>query len=231
MVQFCSWPLWGYAILCIFINIHGSNIYFWLSFIPAINAFEMATFIWSLWGFKLRSCFMDNHAMIIIRLISGVLVQFWCSYSTVPLNVLITQMGSKCKKAVIAESVRESLHTWCKRVRARSKRDALHSLATRSTCSLESIIDERDEIITVGSGTLSRSSSIGTLDHVELNVTSATEQLEKFFETSIPTQHELSFQMPENPSETVADGAEDDNYFHGGEGGNDETLFELFQKT
>ncbi|CAL5379801.1 unnamed protein product [Camellia sinensis] len=310
-----SWPLWGYAILCFFINIHGSNIYFWLSFIPAIhvvsllaletleprgqpigtqvkprdelfwfgkpeillwliqfisfqNAFEMATFIWSLWGFKQRSCFMDNHAMIIIRLISGyvslknwtsiieskksslmqrhtlaseyikteqlvadVLVQFWCSYSTVPLNVLITQMGSKCKKAVIAESVRESLHTWCKRVRARSKRDALHSLATRSTCSLESIIDERDEIITVGSGTLSRSSSIGTLDHVELNVTSATEQLEKFFETSIPTQHELSFQMPENPSETVADGAEDDNYLHGGEGGNDETLFELFQKT
>ncbi|XP_028123538.1 MLO-like protein 4 [Camellia sinensis] len=276
-----SWPLWGYAILCIFINIHGSNIYFWLSFIPAIlvmlvgtklqhvvsllaletleprgqpigtqvkprdelfwfgkpeillwliqfisfqNAFEMATFIWSLWGFKQRSCFMDNHAMIIIRLISGVLVQFWCSYSTVPLNVLITQMGSKCKKAVIAESVRESLHTWCKRVRARSKRDALHSLATRSTCSLESIIDERNEIITVGSGTLSRSSSIGTLDHVELNV-------EKFFETSIPTQHELSFQMPENPSETVADGAEDDNYLHGGEGGNDETLFELFQKT
>ncbi|CAL5377870.1 unnamed protein product [Camellia sinensis] len=283
-----SWPLWGYAILCIFINIHGSNIYFWLSFIPAIlvmlvgtklqhvvsllaletleprgqpigtqvkprdelfwfgkpeillwliqfisfqNAFEMATFIWSLWGFKQRSCFMDNHAMIIIRLISGVLVQFWCSYSIVPLNVLITQMGSKCKKAVIAESVRESLHTWCKRVRARSKRDALHSLATRSTCSLESIIDERDEIITVGSGTLSRSSSIGTLDHVELNVTSATEQLEKFFETSIPTQHELSFQMPENPSETVADGAENDNYLHGGEGGNDETLFELFQKT
>ncbi|CAL5329746.1 unnamed protein product [Camellia sinensis] len=320
-----SWPLWGYAILCIFINIHGSNIYFWLSFIPAIlvmlvgtklqhvvsllaletleprgqpigtqvkprdelfwfgkpeillwliqfisfqNAFEMATFIWSLWGFKQRSCFMDNHAMIIIRLISGyvslrnwtsiieskksslmqghtlaseyikteqlvagVLVQFWCSYGTVPLNVLITQMGSKCKKAVIAESVRESLHTWCKRVRARSKRDALHSLATRSTCSLESIIDERDEVITVGSGTLSRSSSIGTLDHVELNVTSATEQLEKFFETSIPTQHELSFQMPENPSATVADGAEDDNYFHGGEGGNDETLFKLFQKT
>ncbi|KAL3843687.1 hypothetical protein ACJIZ3_001090 [Penstemon smallii] len=31
-----SWPLWGYALLCIFINIHGLNIYFWLSFIPAI---------------------------------------------------------------------------------------------------------------------------------------------------------------------------------------------------
>ncbi|KAK8562933.1 hypothetical protein V6N12_010997 [Hibiscus sabdariffa] len=31
-----SWPLWAYAIACIFVNIHGLNIYFWLSFIPAI---------------------------------------------------------------------------------------------------------------------------------------------------------------------------------------------------
>lgn len=31
-----SWPLWIYAIVCIFVNIHGLNIYFWLSFIPAI---------------------------------------------------------------------------------------------------------------------------------------------------------------------------------------------------
>ncbi|XP_051145165.1 MLO-like protein 4 [Andrographis paniculata] len=206
-----SWPLWGYAILCIFINIHGLNIYFWLSFIPAIlvllvgtklqhvvsllalemteqrgasngtqvkpsddlfwfgkpeillrliqfisfqNAFEMATFTWSLWGLQHRSCFMRNHAMIIIRLISGVVVQFWCSYSTVPLNVLVTTMGSRCKKALIAESVRESLHSWCKRVKARSK--ATNSITTRSTCSLESTIDERDETV---SATLSPCSS------------------------------------------------------------------------
>ncbi|PSS02882.1 MLO-like protein [Actinidia chinensis var. chinensis] len=288
-----SWPLWGYAILCIFINIHGLNIYFWLSFIPAIlvmlvgtklqhvvsllaletveprgqfigtqvkpsddlfwfgkpeillrliqfisfqNAFEMATFIWSLWGFKQRSCFMNNHAMIIIRLASGVLVQFWCSYSTVPLNVLVTQMGSKCKKAVIAESVRESLHSWCKRVKERSKRDALHSVTTRSTCSLESIIDERDECITIGSGTLSRCSSAGTLDHAEVNVTS-TELPETYIETREPPQHEYSFRVVENPlyslrnspSEALADGAE--NNLHDGDGAKVETLFELFQKT
>ncbi|KAK2663753.1 hypothetical protein Ddye_002327 [Dipteronia dyeriana] len=144
-----SWPLWGYAIVCIFINIHGLNVYFWLSFIPAIlvmlvgtklehvvsslaleimeqtglpigtqvkprddlfwfrkpeillrliqfiifqNAFEMATFLWSLWGLEERSCFMKNHYMITVRLASGVLVQFWCSYSTVPLNVIVTQV-------------------------------------------------------------------------------------------------------------------------------------------
>ncbi|XP_056163294.1 MLO-like protein 4 isoform X2 [Syzygium oleosum] len=123
-----SWPLWGYAIICIFVNVHGLNIYFWLSFIPAVlvmlvgtklqhvvsslaleiveptgpsnatqvkprddlfwfgkpeillqliqfiifqNAFEMATYIWALWGFKQRSCFMKNHLLVIIRLASG----------------------------------------------------------------------------------------------------------------------------------------------------------------
>lgn len=145
-----SWPLWGYAIICIFVNVHGLNVYFWLSFIPAIlvmlvgtklqhvvsslaleigeptgpsnatqvkprddlfwfgkpeillqliqfiifqNAFEMATFIWALWGFKQRSCFMKNHLLVIIRLASGVIVQFWCSNSTVPLNVIVTQVS------------------------------------------------------------------------------------------------------------------------------------------
>lgn len=66
-------------------------------------------------------------------------------------------MGSHCKKAIIAESVRESLHSWCKRVKERSK--ATNSITTRSTCSLESIIDEGDEIITIGSPTLSPCSS------------------------------------------------------------------------
>ncbi|VFQ76300.1 unnamed protein product [Cuscuta campestris] len=204
-----SWPLWGYAIICIFVNIHGLNIYFWLSFIPVIlvmvvgtklqhvmsvlalevgepkvpvnggtqmkprddlfwfgkpeillrliqfvsfqNAFEMATFIWSLWGFdEHQSCFMENHSIISVRLTSGVLVQLWCSYSTVPMNVIISQMGSRCRKAIIAESVRESLHTWCKRVRERLKYGTPSQQCTtsRPTSSLQSstIMDyERDD--------------------------------------------------------------------------------------
>nr|GEX75940.1 hypothetical protein [Tanacetum cinerariifolium] len=59
-------------------------------FISFQNAFEMATFVWFVWGFKQRSCFMKNHTMIIIRLTCGVLVHFWCSYSTVPLKVIVT---------------------------------------------------------------------------------------------------------------------------------------------
>ncbi|PQQ01973.1 MLO-like protein 4 [Prunus yedoensis var. nudiflora] len=262
-----SWPLWGYAIVCIFVNIHGLNIYFWLSFIPAIvrpatgtqvkprddlfwfgkpvillrliqfiifqNAFEMATFLWSLWGLKERSCFMKNHLMIVIRLTSGVLVQFWCSYSTVPLNVIVTQMGSRCKKALVAESVRDSLHSWCKRVKERSRRDSVHSHATRSVCSLDTTIDERDEI-TVASGTLSRSSSLDSLHQVTV---ASAEQPEAVLEPSEPPQHEYSFQVEEYLSESVRISAsqpptisDEDDEGNGMEEKVD-TLLELFQKT
>nr|AWN06627.1 MLO protein 1 [Rosa longicuspis var. longicuspis] len=282
-----SWPLWGYAIVCIFVNVHGLNIYFWLSFIPAIlvmlvgtklqhvvsslaleiveqtgpavgtevkprddlfwfgkpvillrliqfiifqNAFEMATFLWSLWGLKERSCFMKNHVLIVIRLASGVLVQFWCSHSTVPLNVIVTQMGSRCKKALVAESVRESLHSWCKRVKERSK----HSHAARSVCSLDTTIDERDEI-TVASGTLSRSSSLDSLHQVTV---APMEQPHAVLETTDLPQHEYSFRVAEYLADSVSISAsqrpttseEDDDSINGVEEKVD-TLLELFQKT
>ncbi|XP_024454638.1 MLO-like protein 4 isoform X2 [Populus trichocarpa] len=289
-----SWPLWGYAIICIFINIHGLNIYFWLSFIPAIlvmlvgtklqhvvstlaleigeqtgpsignqvkprdglfwfgkpdislrliqfiifqNAFEMATFIWSLWGFKKRSCFMKNHLMIIARLASGVLVQIWCSYSTVPLNVIITQMGSRFRKALVAESVRDSLHSWCKRVKERSKRDsAALSVATRSVCSLDTTIDEQDEI-TVASGTLSRSSSLGSLNEVTVAPPHEQEEAEEDAETSNPHQdhHQLSLRIEEYLNDTTLQPPpiidEEDDDLGDEEGSRAETLIELFQRT
>ncbi|KAG5229296.1 MLO protein [Salix suchowensis] len=284
-----SWPLWGYAIICIFINIHGLNIYFWLSFVPAIivmlvgtklhhvvstlaleigeqtgpsigtqveprdglfwfgkpeillrliqfimfqNAFEMATFIWSLWGFKQRSCFMKNHFMIIVRLASGVLVQFWCSYSTVPLNVIITQMGSRFKKALVSESVRDSLHSWCKRVKERSKRDsATLSVATRSVCSLDTTIDEQDEI-TVASGSLSRSSSLGSVNEVAVAPPHEQEDAEEDGETLNPHQdhHQLSLRIVEYLNDTTMQPPpftdEDDEE----EESRPETLLELFRR-
>ncbi|KAJ1419988.1 Mlo-related protein [Sesbania bispinosa] len=271
-----SWPLWIYAIVCIFVNIHGLNIYFWLSFIPAIlvmligtklqqvvstlaleimeqtgpsartqvkpsddlfwfkkpdillwliqfvifqNAFEMATFIWTLWGLKERSCYMRNHYMIIIRLASGVIVQFWCSYMTVPLNVIVSQMGSRCKKALVTESVRESLHSWCKRVKQKSK----HSHTARSVCSL----DERDEI-TVVSGTLTRSSSLDLESLNQITVTSV-DQLNFVTSNSNKPQDEANYlsesvhihSPPQPPYNDLGNGEE----------AKVETLLDLFQKT
>ncbi|GJR41642.1 MLO-like protein 4 [Tanacetum coccineum] len=146
-----------------------------------------------------------------------VLVQFWCSYSTVPLNVIVTLMGSKVKKALIAESVRDSLHNWCKRVKERSK--TLRSVATRSTCSLGSTIDEGDEEITVASGTLSQSSSTGTLNHMD----------DDNQDSGPPPQQELSFRMSEYLSDTM--GHVPTNHIEEDEESKVQTLEDLFQKT
>ncbi|KAL8520822.1 hypothetical protein ACS0TY_011395 [Phlomoides rotata] len=103
------------------------------------------------------------------------------------------QIGSHFKKALIAESVRESLHNWCKRVKERSK--ATNSITTRSTCSLDDTIDERDEIITVASGTLSPCSSTGSLSHPDANKVDQ----ECGPENLNPTEHEYSFIHMQHP--------------------------------
>ncbi|XP_038876598.1 MLO-like protein 4 isoform X2 [Benincasa hispida] len=138
-----SVPLWIYAIACIFLNFHGSNIYFWLSFLPAINAFEMATFIWSLWEIKEPSCFMDNETYVGIRLAFGVITQFWCSFITFPLYVIVTQMGSKVKKSLVSENVRNSLHQWKRRVKARP--GASSSVTLMGATSLSSSVCTMDD--------------------------------------------------------------------------------------
>ncbi|TYI95087.1 hypothetical protein E1A91_D02G252800v1 [Gossypium mustelinum] len=283
-----SWALWGYAIICIFVNIHdyvlqiyfkcsklvmlvgtklqhvvsslaleieeqtgpptGAQVkprddLFWfgkldillrlIQFIIFQNAFEMATFLWSLWGFEQRSCFMKNHLMIVLRLTSGVLVQFWCSYSTVPLNVIVTQMGSRCKKALVAESVRESLHSWRKRVKQKSKRESVHSHTARSVCSLESIIDDERDEITVG--TLSRSSSMESLNQVTIT---SSEQAAAILGTSNAAQDAVSSRVEEYLSESInittsqplPIDEEEDNQGTAEETKVD-TLYDLFQRT
>ncbi|KAJ7559109.1 hypothetical protein O6H91_04G070300 [Diphasiastrum complanatum] len=60
------------------------------------NAFELAFFFWIWATFGFDSCFMDNRAFVIVRLVIGVVVQVVCSYSTLPLWVRTTkQLSSK----------------------------------------------------------------------------------------------------------------------------------------
>lgn len=140
-------------------------------------------------------------------------------------------MGSKCKKALVAESVRESLHSWCKRVKQRSKRDSAQSVTTRSVCSLESMVDERDEI-TVASGTLSRSSSFDDLNQVTIQ---SCGQLEAIIESSSFQKHELPPNMAKYLSEAAsvshASANDQENNAESGEDSKVESLFDLFQRT
>ncbi|TQD73192.1 hypothetical protein C1H46_041280 [Malus baccata] len=123
------------------------------------NALEMATFIWSLWEIKEPLCFMDNRTFLVIRLTFGVVTQFWCSFITFPLYVIITQMGSRFKKSVVSENVRNSLHGWKRRVKARQ---GTSSTATthlvRTSTSSDSIVDETHKLESSSSNPSERSS-------------------------------------------------------------------------
>uniref|UniRef100_A0A7N0UM26 MLO-like protein n=1 Tax=Kalanchoe fedtschenkoi TaxID=63787 RepID=A0A7N0UM26_KALFE len=76
------------------------------------NAFELTYFFWIWYEFGLRSCFNDNFTLLIIRVILGVAVQFMCSYITLPLYALVTQMGSTMKKTIFDEHTNKALKKW-----------------------------------------------------------------------------------------------------------------------
>ncbi|AAB65495.1 Barley Mlo protein isolog; 52077-56051 [Arabidopsis thaliana] len=278
-----SWPLWVYAIVCICINVHGLNMYFWISFVPAILVMLVGTkleHVVSKLALEVKEqqtgtsngaqvkprdgLFWFGKPEILLRLIQFIIFQmiliyfllmqnafematfiwflFWCSYGTVPLNVIVTQMGSRHKKAVIAESVRDSLHSWCKRVKERSKH-------TRSVCSLDTAtIDERDEMTV---GTLSRSSSMTSLNQITINSIDQAESIFGAAASSSSPQDGYTSRVEEYLSETynnigsipplndeieIEIEGEEDN---GGRGsGSDEnngdageTLLELFRRT
>ncbi|KAK7406827.1 hypothetical protein VNO78_08461 [Psophocarpus tetragonolobus] len=220
--------LWIYGICCIFLNFHGSNFYFWLSFVPAIlilvigtklhrvvvklaveiinrcphakphqfnlrdelfwfgkprfllrliqlisflNAFEMATFLWSLWEIKHPACFMDNRGFIAVRLSFGVISQVWCSFITFPLYVIITQMGSRFKKTVVSENVRKSLSKWQRRVKEKQNTSCALQTGTSPT-SLSSFMhgtdrsNSRASISEEGSSSGSKDICLSFLDHM-----------------------------------------------------------------
>ncbi|KAI3497093.1 hypothetical protein L1887_39475 [Cichorium endivia] len=85
-----------------------------LHFILFQNAFELASFFWFWWQFGYNSCFLKHHLVVYLRLVLGFAGQFFCSYSTLPLYALVTQMGTNYKAAMIPEIMREKIDGWRK---------------------------------------------------------------------------------------------------------------------
>ncbi|XP_056172635.1 MLO-like protein 15 [Syzygium oleosum] len=78
------------------------------------NSFELAFFFFVLFQYKFSSCIMGEVRYIIPRLVIGVFIQFFCSYSTLPLYAIVTQMGTSFKKAIFDEHIQEGLVGWAR---------------------------------------------------------------------------------------------------------------------
>ncbi|KAM7251678.1 hypothetical protein ACFE04_023561 [Oxalis oulophora] len=92
-----------------------------IHFILFQNAFELASFFWFWWQFGYNSCYIRHHLLVYLRLILGFTGQFMCSYSTLPLYALVTQMGTNYKAALIPQRIRETIHGWGKAARKKRR--------------------------------------------------------------------------------------------------------------
>ncbi|KAK7279672.1 hypothetical protein RJT34_24728 [Clitoria ternatea] len=92
------------------------------------NAFQLAFFTWSTFdnGFKINSCFHRTTADVVIRLTMGVLTQVLCSYVTLPLYALVTQMGSTMRPTIFNDNVAAALKNWHHGARKHVKHNKEH---------------------------------------------------------------------------------------------------------
>ncbi|XP_021278082.1 MLO-like protein 6 [Herrania umbratica] len=85
---------------------------FLINFVLFQNAFQFAFFAWTWYEFGIKSCFHEHVEDVVIRISMGVLVQILCSYVTLPLYALVTQMGSNMKPTIFNERVATALRKW-----------------------------------------------------------------------------------------------------------------------
>ncbi|XP_066360744.1 MLO-like protein 1 isoform X1 [Miscanthus floridulus] len=90
-----------------------------IHFILFQNAFEIAFFFWILSTYGFDSCIMGQVRFIVPRLVIGVVIQLLCSYSTLPLYAIVTQMGSCYKKEIFNEHVQQGVLGWAQKVKMR----------------------------------------------------------------------------------------------------------------
>ncbi|KAL2536857.1 MLO-like protein 13 [Forsythia ovata] len=83
-----------------------------IHFILFQNSFEIAFFFWIVCTYGFKSCIMEELGFIIPRLVIGVIVQGLCSYSTLPLYTLVSQMGKMFKKTLFEEFTQELISDW-----------------------------------------------------------------------------------------------------------------------
>ncbi|CAK9168297.1 unnamed protein product [Ilex paraguariensis] len=87
-----------------------------------MNAFELAFFVWVTLQFGIKSCYHERVEIIVIRVVLAVMVQVLCSYITLPLYALVTQMGSYFKSAVLEEQTVHVIKNWHAEVKEKRKK-------------------------------------------------------------------------------------------------------------
>ncbi|XP_049935539.1 MLO-like protein 5 isoform X3 [Nymphaea colorata] len=97
--------LWASAVIFLLINVTEWYALFW-------NAFQITYFFWIWYEYSLKSCFHEKLELVIGRVVLGFFVLFLCSYITLPLYALVTQMGSHMKRSIFDDQTSKALRKW-----------------------------------------------------------------------------------------------------------------------
>ncbi|KAB5519833.1 hypothetical protein DKX38_024152 [Salix brachista] len=76
------------------------------------NAFQFSFFAWTWYEFGLKSCFHKHPEDLILKISMWAIVQFFCSYVTLPLYALVTQMGTTMRPTIFNERFAKALRNW-----------------------------------------------------------------------------------------------------------------------
>ncbi|KAK9061528.1 hypothetical protein SSX86_018710 [Deinandra increscens subsp. villosa] len=101
-----------------------------LSFVLFQNAFQLAFFSWTAYQFGFKSCYHEHMEDNIITITMGVLIQVLCSYVTLPLYALVTQMGSSMRPTIFNDRVASALRKWHHTARKNIKHNKKSGQAT-----------------------------------------------------------------------------------------------------
>ncbi|KAJ7944034.1 MLO-like protein [Quillaja saponaria] len=130
--------------------VEASNNYFWfgrpqlilylIHFALFQNAFQITYFLWIWYSFGTKSCFHADFKLALIKASLGVGVLCLCSYITLPLYALVTQMGSSMKKSIFDEHTSKALKRWHMAVKKKQGKKGEKSLTRTLGSPVESTI-------------------------------------------------------------------------------------------
>ncbi|CAK8538768.1 unnamed protein product [Lathyrus sativus] len=102
--------------------VQGSDKYFWfgrpqlllhlIHFSLFQNAFQITYILWIWYSFGRENCFHADQSIAIVKVVLGIGALCLCSYITLPLYALVTQMGSRMKKSIFDEQTSKALKKW-----------------------------------------------------------------------------------------------------------------------
>ncbi|KAK6942829.1 Mlo-related protein [Dillenia turbinata] len=98
-----------------------------------VNAFEFAFFVWVSIQFGVDSCYHEQRVVIAIRVVLAVAAQVLCSYITLPLYALVTQMGSHYKSKALEEQTAQIIKQWHAEVRDRRRKQEQYMQSPRAS--------------------------------------------------------------------------------------------------